>query len=169
VKLIPLTQGKSAQVDDADFDFLNQFKWFAYKSRATYYARRTFTGNDGKRVTVLMHRVLTKANGHEKVDHEDHNGLNNQRSNLRVATNAQNCRNKGFYGSRRIKGVSAKNRRWTAQIRVNYKSIYLGIYDTQGEAAAVYDAAAIRYFGEFACTNESLGLLPKQQQQQIAA
>jgi len=83
MKLIPLTQGKFAQVDDEDFEYLNQWKWFALKDAQTFYAARGIylKGN------ILMHRqLLGLTNSEVKGEHKDRNGLNNQKENLRVAT-----------------------------------------------------------------------------------
>ena len=95
-----------------------------------------------------------------KVDHKDHNGLNNQKYNLRRATNAQNAYNVRLYSSNTsgYKGVSAHRNlsmpvQWKAQARLNGKNIYLGLFPTAKKAALAYDAKARELFGEFAHTN----------------
>lgn len=100
------------------------------------------------------------------VDHKNHNGLDNRRDNLRVATVGQNMANlrKKRGTSSRFKGVSAVPRAhdigWCARIKINNRSKHLGYYDTEEEAAAAYDIAAVACHGEeFAMTNEKLGLL----------
>jgi hypothetical protein len=100
MKLIPLTQGKFAMVDDADFDWLNQWNWQANLIKGIWYATRGIRepkiarGIYGKVVRVSMHRVILDLKDRwELGDHLDGNGLNNQRSNLRKATNSQNLRN----------------------------------------------------------------------------
>lgn len=89
---IPLSQGYFAEVDDADFDALNQFRWTVHVCRHTRYARRMVRVG-GKRVNQYMHRAIIDAPPEMDIDHVDHDGLNNRRGNLRVATRAQNIWN----------------------------------------------------------------------------
>lgn len=100
MKLITLTQGKFAQVDDADFDWLNQWNWYANKIKGTWYAFRgtrgptVAPGDYGRVERVAMHRVVSGAVGRwEIVDHIDGNGLNNQWGNLRICTTKENLQN----------------------------------------------------------------------------
>lgn len=88
-RLIPLTQGKFAIVDAEDYDRLAQYKWFAVKSRKTFYAQRFGGGT-----IVCMHREIMRAPKGMVCDHKNHNGLDNRNSNLRLCTNAQNLYNK---------------------------------------------------------------------------
>jgi hypothetical protein len=83
-------------------------------------------------------------------------GLDNQRQNLRLATNQQNCRNiHGGRGTSAYKGVSAHqmSHRWRARLTVDGRETHLGMFDTEEAAALAYDEAARRHFGEFACPN----------------
>lgn len=155
MKEIQLTQGFVALVDDSDFDFLNQWKWYVYRGQYTNYAVRDDSGNPvGK---LRMHRViLGLLNRKILCDHIDHNGLNNQRSNLRIATYSQNggnrIRSRNY--SSKFKGVRLiHNGSWRAQIKIMGKFKGLGHYRTEEEAARVYDEAAIKYYGEFANLN----------------
>jgi AP2 domain len=162
---IPLTQGKFAIVDDADFEWLNQWNWFAYKwvgkCRTIFYARRNGRKDGGSRKTVAMHSQLFPEFG--ILDHKDGNGLNNRRSNLRPASIGQNNQNarKRIGCTSRFKGVTwFKSRsKWMAQIFIKGHHKNLGYFSNQQSAAISYDAAAEKYFGEFALTNKALNLI----------
>lgn len=162
MRTIILTKGKSTTVDDEDYEALSKFKWNALKGRNdTWWASRKKKSNlSSKWTTVLMHRVILNITGIGQVDHKDGNGLNNQRSNLRPASNKQNCRNRGINKNNRtgFKGVSWSSSRcvFEACIRVNYKIIHLGRFQSASSAAAAYDEAAIKQFGQFARTNKTI-------------
>jgi len=158
MKEIPLTLGQVAVVDDTDFKWLNQCKWSAYKHYNTFYARRSVW--DGERhLNIKMHReILGLKRGDGKLtDHIDRNGLNNQRSNLRICTPTENSRNRTNKKntSSKYKGVSwrAKSKMWYVQIDYNKQRRYLGSFADEIEAAKVYDAKAKKLFGEFAYLN----------------
>ena len=157
MKEIQLTKGKVALVDDADFEWLNQWKWTANEVGRRYYAiRRDWSFPKGK--TILMHRLITGASKEFVVDHIDGNTLNNRRSNLRVCSNAQNLANSRTDWTTNkagYKGVcwKKKERKYSAQITVNYTAIHLGYFTDPIEAAKAYDKAARKHFGEFAKTN----------------
>ena len=161
MKQIPLTQGQFALVDDEDFEYLNQFKWSARKSKNTYYALRNSCGkNNKKRFIVFMHRVVLELNDLEiKGDHIDGNGLNNQRYNLRPSTNSENARNAkpSNNKSSKYKGVSLKkehsSKKWCARIKFNGKQIHIGYFECEIHAALAYDKKAKELFGEFAYLN----------------
>lgn len=90
------------------------------------------------------------------VDHRDHEGLNNTRTNLRLATRSQNsCNNKKTRGrSSKYKGVSRDKRGyWRAKIHFKGKHIFLGYFDNEIDAARAYDKAAKELHGEFAVLN----------------
>ena len=104
-----------------------------------------------------MHREIALAMIVDDVDHQDGDGLNNQRNNLRPATRQQNMRN-GFKRagcSSQFKGVcwAKREAKWVAKIRVNKRLLHLGYFIQEHLAAAAYSDAAKQFFGEFARTN----------------
>ena len=108
-----------------------------------------------------LHIFLMKPPKGLIVDHKNGDGLDNSRSNLRIATKAQNGQNKTKRKgtSSQYKGVCLhKSGKWVAAIVVNGKRVHLGCYAAEQEAARAYDAAATTHFGEFAFTNAMLGL-----------
>jgi hypothetical protein len=153
---ITLTQGKFALVDAADYGWLKQFNWYADKANVGWYATRNVRTN-GEWGHIRMHREIMGAPPWLEVDHRNLNGLDNRRSNLRLCTHAQQMRNKrSLRGSSRYKGVYWKKDcgRWRAQIGVHGKSIHLGYFQNEIDAALAYNEAALDRFGEFALLNE---------------
>jgi hypothetical protein len=158
MKTIPLTQGQHAIVDDEDYPELSQFKWCAHRNGNTFYAVRT-EWTDGKDRSIMMHRQIVGLGHGDKreVDHRSGDGLNNQTSNLRIATHQQNQHNQRL--QRRTasgyKGVCwvKRDKKWRADIAINSKPKWLGLFNTAAEAAHAYDKAALELHGEFACLN----------------
>lgn len=155
-KELELTQGKFALVDDEDYDWLNRWKWYAHIKSKKFYAVRSF-GKRPNRAGMYMHRLILNTSKGDVVDHIDGNGLNNQRNNLRLCTQAENVRNQSLklVNTSGYKGVHwQKNmNKWVARITFNYKKIHLGYFDTPLEASRAYDEKAKELFGEFAKTN----------------
>lgn len=154
---IALTQGKVAVVDHADIALVSLFRWYALADRRDGRVR-WYAHTKVFQSTVMMHRLVTGAPRGVVVDHRDGDGLNNTRSNLRRCTTAQNNRNRGAAAanSSGYKGVFRRSStgRWQAQISVDNRSVYLGLFSTAEEAAAAYNDAARRFHGEFALLNE---------------
>ncbi|MEA3225847.1 MAG: AP2 domain-containing protein, partial [Planctomycetota bacterium] len=131
---------------------LSRHTWFAEGTAQNCYAVRKQNGK-----SIKMHREITSAPAHLVVDHIDHDGLNNRRSNLRVCTFAENCRNLRIirHKTSKYKGVHWHKRckKWAAQITANNKRHHLGYFTKEIEAAQAYDRAAPKYHGEFAHLN----------------
>jgi len=155
-----------AIVDDEDFEYLNNFQWYANKLSNTYYAMEV-------KSLKSMHRFIMNAKEGQIIDHKDRNGLNNQKSNLRFCTRTQNQTNRRACGCCKYLGVtfvrpntkyiSKKTGKliiyhikpkYRAAITVNKKYMHLGLFETQIEAAKAYNEAAIKYHGEFANLNK---------------
>jgi|SRR6188768_735071 len=156
MKEVQLTQGKVALVDDQDYDFLNQFKWYAKKDpfAKTYYAARN--NPEVKGLLILMHRQILGLDDPKLFcDHSDHNGLNNQKYNLRIATRSQNNANKQPTGTSKYLGVSwdKSRNKWKAEIRKNKKGIHIGRFKNEAEAALAYNKKAVEMHGDFANLN----------------
>jgi hypothetical protein len=150
MKEIKLSQGMVALVDDEDYDYLNQWKWCVTIGAGTYYAVRKINNR-----LLRMHRLILNAPNNFQVDHIDHNGLNNQRSNIRLCNNSQNHMNRKPHGNSKYLGVSFKKSRnkFEVGIKVMGKMKHLGYYDNENDAARIYDKVAKKYFGEFANLN----------------
>lgn len=161
MKKIKLTQGKFALVSDEDYHDLIKWDWFACKSSiGTWYAKRNdpiSKGGTGKRKIYMHRQILGVTDPKIMIDHKDNNGLNNTRKNIRVATRSQNGVNTKSRKNSTSKyiGVSFKtaNRKWVSQIQFNNKQLYLGLFDSEKEAAKRYDLEAKKLFGEYANLN----------------
>ncbi len=166
-KLIPLSQGEFAIVDDADYNKLCGYNWYIQKKKSgVMYAIRHIWIN-GKRTTMRMHREILKEKGQTIIDHINRNGLDNRKSNLRKCSSGCNAHNSKIYSTNTsgYKGVTYNKDRngvrkyIAAYISNGNKGNYLGRYKTEVLAAEAYDQKAIELFGEFALTNKKLGLL----------
>lgn len=161
MKKIALSKGLFALVDDSDYGWLSRFKWYAStRKTGSPYAARTHMGFKGRPTNTLMHRQIMSTPSRLEIDHKDGNGLNNQRSNLRVATRNENSWNSRPSERRAVKGVTFQGHRltsrpWQARIAHNGTQMHLGYFPTKTEAAYAYNAAAIRLFGEFAKLNRT--------------
>lgn len=140
-------------INDEDHHKVSGFPWILFKNGAGNYAIYRFADK-----LILMHNIiLPPTDDSLTVDHKDRNGLNNQRENLRLATSTQQKANRGLnrnsYSG--YKGVSflRKTNKWRAYINKPYKQVHLGNFNTAEEAAAAYNLAALRLYGEFACLN----------------
>jgi len=162
MKTVPLygkkAAGRVARVDDADYDLVMAHRWNVRESQRPRRADGPYAymgiRRNGKQVRVSMHTLIT---GWPMVDHKDHDGLNNQRSNLRPATVVQNGANRRpvLNHSSRYKGVGWYKPlgRWRAHIRHSGRLHHLGYFTQEEDAAKAYDDAAQKAFGEYAQLN----------------
>jgi HNH endonuclease len=153
-QVIPLTRGMHAVVDSADFEKVSGRNWYAHKGHRTYYACAWANGTIDR-----MHHVILGVPSTVLVDHADGNGLNNCRSNLRLATKSLNGANRrkqrnnttGYMGV--VKQRNKKRELYMAMIECRGKqSIRYGFSTPEG-AARARDAMAMAAFGEFATLN----------------
>ncbi len=157
-KEIPLFNGRVALCDAEDYPRLVQYRWSVdkrvHKDHVTFYAVHRISEN-GKQRSVGMHQLLMNAGPDLVVDHKNTDGLDNRRSNLRIATTAQNQRNrridiaKGFHGIHWRKDV----KKWQALIMLDRKNIHIGYFKSDFVAAIARDITAIVLHGEFATLN----------------
>ena len=136
MRLIPLTKDYYTLVDDADYDILSQYKWRILTGKGSFvYACRS---GDEPGDCVLMHREVNETPDGLHTDHINHNTLDNRRHNLRTVIHRENCQNKKASHSSRYTGVSwsKRDKRWTASIKINYKTRHLGNFKKDDEVLA---------------------------------
>ena len=146
MKKIKLTQGKYALVDDKDFKWLNQWKW--YFDNTVGYAKGWM---DGKK--MYMHRLILNTPKNLVTDHKNLNKLDNTRDNLRNVTRSQNCFNKSLL-SKNISGHRGvywdkQTNKWRVIIGINHKTINFGRFINKIDAILTYRKVIKKYYGEF--------------------
>ena len=163
MRTIKLTNStRRAMVSDDDYALASKSSWLLMSTGYVGY----FFYNGSQRTCRYLHRVITKAPKGRSVHHRNHNPLDNTRANLCICSHAQNISHQRVQRNKKsgikFKGVTRQTlapHTFKVAIEVRTKRINLGTYRSQIEAAKAYDRAAIRYFGEFALTNKSAGLL----------
>lgn len=157
---IPLVNGKGSTIVDADY-VPRGIRWHINQKPRTDYALRS-DRTDGLRNISLHREVMEDMLGRaleprEQVDHINGFGLDNRRENLRLATAAENGRNrkKSKNNTSGYKGVhwDKHHRKWRAKIMINGRRLHLGHFADPADAARAYDNAAVLYYGDFALTN----------------
>lgn len=150
IRLIALTQNLVAEVDAWNYDKLMEMAWYAWKDPddEKYYAKT----NLKNRASILMHDFILHPPSGYVVDHIDRNSLRNVESNLRLATNAQNCHNHKRYSTNKSghTGVYWYLGKWRAYITFNSKSIYIGSYCSLSDAVAARHTKETELFGKYA-------------------
>ena len=158
--MIVNVKGYDVEIDEEDLPFFKSKKWNIHKaSKSNTGYVYTWICENGIVNMMQMHRLLMGVHGDSTyvVDHIDHNGLNNKRSNLRLCLYAENSWNQQIRKNNTTgyKGVSLKGEinKYYARIMKNYIPQDMGCYKTPEEAAVAYDIAALHLYGEYACTN----------------
>lgn len=150
---VPLSHGKVAVVDNADYTLVSQYKW-----RATQSHDHLWYAVTGSRPYLTMHALILGTVGKAHIDHRDRDGLNNQRYNLRECTLSQNAANRrkrsGSVSQFKGVGWNIVVKKWIARIRKDGIAYHLGYFVNEEDAARAYNVAAARLFGEFANLNE---------------
>lgn len=139
MRKISLTKGYSVIVDDADYEYLSQWKWH-YNSG---YAERKENGKH-----IRMHRQLCSG---DIIDHIKGNTLDNRRENLRPATKSQNAMNMQKLG--KYKGVSKSGNTFRTQIWKDNRKVFSASTSNERWSAMIYDLNAPLLFGEYARLN----------------
>lgn len=141
-------------IDNEDAQLISQYKWHLAYGPRTAYARTSIRINQKYKKTFMHRLILGLTNPNIQVDHIDGNGLNNQKSNLRICTASENSRNGRAHldAVSRYKGVSFEQNTWAAKMRT--KEHYLcKRFTTECAAALQYDKWAKKYYGKFARLN----------------
>lgn len=149
---VVLNHGKVALVSPEDYERVIQHRWGVVEIRGKMYARRSVG-----QTNQYMHRFLLGLvpGDRREADHANGKTLDNRRSNLRIASHADNMRNVrrkrnnrcGFKGVEIGHGAVIK---FKARITYQGERIHLGMFSTPEEAHAAYCEAAVRYFGAYA-------------------
>lgn len=138
-------------IDDEDYAKVSKQSWCLHH-------RVVVTKINANDVSLASFILDIKTNHYILIDHKDRDIFNNQKENLRIATQAQNNINKTKQKNNTsgYKGVCwHKNRqKWMAQISIRGIKKNLGYYFTKTQAAKAYNKAALKYYGEFAYLNE---------------
>lgn len=149
MRRIKLTQGKYTLVDDEDFEWLNQWKW--------YYLSIGYAARGKGKNFIYMHRLIINTPKNLYTDHINNDKLDNRRCNLRICTNSENQTNRGKYKRNKsgYKGVCwfKQTNKWQAQIRKNNKRFHLGYFQNKIDAAKAYNQKAIELHDNFVYLN----------------
>lgn len=160
MKEITLTQGMVTKVDDDLYEWLNQWKWYYRKRSGTRHsgdAVRSLHGRDTNGVntvqTIYMASMILPVPTGFVIDHADRDSLNNQRANLRKATNSNNIKNTLARANSKtgVKGVhwDHAKQRYIVQVTVNGKRRWVGAYTDLDTAKKVAEKSIKEHYGSF--------------------
>lgn len=152
MRIVTLTNQTNivAFVDDQDFDKVSLYRWNLLKGKNGVCYAITTEKQNGKKVTLRMHRLITNCPPGKVVDHKDGDGLNNQQSNLRITDVRGNSQNLHIPKTSRFPGVWRHAKKWRVEIMLPSvivkvrKRVTLGRFDLEEEAYKAYVAAEDR-------------------------
>lgn len=148
-----------ALIDDEDSDRVLRLNWRIKKSKNTNYALTHVRRKDGGYSSLGLHKLIMNSPLGFEVDHVDGNGLNCQKYNLRVCTTSQNQMNSSKDISSgvtsKFKGVYYFKRdgKYKSQVSFEGKQFYIGMFESELEAASAYNIVARKLFGLFGKLN----------------
>lgn len=147
-KLITLSNGMHALVDDWWFEKLNQYKWDALKSGKAFYAKRRGNGKN-----IFMARVIANTPDKMQVDHINHDTLDNREENLRNATRSQNKMNGNVRSNNKLgkKNIHIHHGSFRVEIYKDGKREFRKIFHSLDEAVCERNEALKEIHGDFAC------------------
>ena len=152
MKTISTRSGHIIMVDDDDYEKLSKYTWHVSRTNAhNVYAMR-HKKVDNKTTKVYIHQEIMGGSANVIIDHIDQNGLNCQKSNLRISNKSQNAQNRRPYGKIKYLGVSEHNNKYRVQIYNNGKR-HSKVCDTVSEAALLYNDFALKIYGHNARLN----------------
>lgn len=166
IGLILVSKDKYAIVDRDDYAWASTKRWFKLKTsnKRLYASRNEWISGVPRRKanhTIIMHREIMGTPDGMETDHINGNGLDNRKSNLRICTKSRNMHNQQkTRGSSRYKGVywNKHAHKWHSSVTLGKQRFYLGIYNSEEDAALAYNNKAKEIFGEFARLNNIPGV-----------
>ena len=151
---------KEVTVDVEDWINIKGYHWGMWLTSYGCFHATTNIAHSGKRMQFSLHRFILSNPENKDVDHKNHDTLDNRKENLRECSRSENNANSRLRtGSKSgFKGVSwdADRGKWRACISIKHKYKQIGRFENIITAARAYNAAAVKYFGEFAFINEGI-------------
>lgn len=118
-----------ALIDIEDVDKCKKYKWHLRRNKHNTYANAHIPGEPKKK--IQLHQLIMDYYGNLDIDHINHNGLDNRKSNLRIVSHPTNMRNQRN-NRKGIKRVGSGN--YQVVVTVNYEPHYLGTYTSYEDA-----------------------------------
>lgn len=154
---VPLTRDMTAKIDAVDLPLVEGRNWYAVdpSRKGVFYAALSVE-RAGKKQMFYMHRVIC---GGAKVDHRNHDTLDNTRGNLLPSSHAENMANqlRRVTNIQPFKGVTLYERhgktKYVASAGPAGTRRHIGYFDTPEDAAVAYDRRASEIWGERALLN----------------